>query len=289
MLNLSEYRNHIKLDTTFNKKETILNTAKQNKIIDLLLNELREYVLLLGNVNTYNNDVEKRHLLRAVLNTLPAFTLNEEKTLLLDHLLQSELSNIQLTDCTSITSKKTINNTQVKLWKGDICSLKIDAIVNAANSAMQGCFQPLHACIDNAIHSCAGVQLRDDCAKIIKLQKHAEPTGTAKITRAYNLPSAYVLHTVGPIIQGSPTKEHEQLLSNVYINCLEIAKETNNIKSIAFCCVSTGVFGYPSHLAAQVAYKTTINWLELNPDIFDTIVFNVFSEGDKEIYESIMK
>jgi len=289
MLTLSEYRKLIELDNEFAGNDMTLSEENHVEAVDKLLFRLNKFVEKIADVNSLKNYAQKRQLLRATLNTLAPFTLKKDDIRLLDNLLQSELQGKKITAATSIPTQKNAGNTAIKIWQGDITTLKADAIVNAANSAMLGCFQPLHACIDNAIHSGAGVQLRDDCAKIMELQSHSEPTGTAKITKAYNLPARYVLHTVGPIVQGAVTLEHERLLADSYTNCLEVAKEIQSIRSIAFCCISTGVFGYPPEPAAQTAFKTVVDWVENHPNVFDIIVFNVFSNRDRDIYQTIFQ
>ena len=173
------------------------------------------------------------------------------------------------------------------LWQGDITTLKVDAIVNAANSQLLGCFAPLHACIDNCIHTFAGIQLRLTCNELMKKQGHEEGTGLCKITPAFNLPSRYVLHTVGPIIYTSVSPREKLLLENCYKNCLETAAE-NQLESIAFCCISTGVFRFPQDLAAQIAVETVEKWLSENPDSsVKKVVFNVFGNKDLEIYKKV--
>lgn len=172
----------------------------------------------------------------------------------------------------------------VSLWRGDITTLAADAIVNAANSALLGCFQPLHACIDNAIHNAAGPRLRDDCATVMTLQGSPEPTGTAKITRGYHLPARYVLHTVGPVIDGRPSASDAEALASSYRSCLDLAAEVETVRTLAFCAVSTGVFGYPKEEAAPVALRTVTEWLDTRPGRFDRIVFTVFGADDETAY-----
>ncbi|MCX5337246.1 MULTISPECIES: protein-ADP-ribose hydrolase [unclassified Streptomyces] len=172
----------------------------------------------------------------------------------------------------------------VSLWRGDITALAADAIVNAANSALLGCFQPLHACIDNAIHNAAGPRLRDDCATVMTLRGSPEPTGTAKITRGYHLPARYVLHTVGPVIDGRPSASDAEALASSYRSCLDLAAEVETIRTLALCAVSTGVFGYPRDEAAPVALRTVAEWLGAHPGRFDRVVFTVFGAADETAY-----
>ncbi|MGL5273412.1 MAG: protein-ADP-ribose hydrolase [Phocaeicola sp.] len=173
------------------------------------------------------------------------------------------------------------------LWQGDITRLKVDAIVNAANSALLGCFVPMHRCIDNAIHSAAGAQLRISCNAL--MQGGAEPTGDAKITKGYNLPARYVLHTVGPIVtNGKPTPKQEEELAKCYHSCLTLANEYG-VESIAFCCISTGEFGFPQQRAAEIAVSTVLNYLESEESIsIKKIIFNVFKDEDLSIYRTIL-
>lgn len=172
------------------------------------------------------------------------------------------------------------------LWQGDITTLAADAIVNAANSQLLGCFVPCHNCIDNAIHTYAGVQLRLECAHIMAGQKEAEPTGNAKITKAYCLPCRYVLHTVGPIIHGTVTKTDRELLSSCYRSCLELAA-TNGLHSVAFCCISTGEFRFPNKLAAEIAIQTVQTWQQENPGKIE-VIFNMFKDNDYAIYQRLL-
>lgn len=171
------------------------------------------------------------------------------------------------------------------LWQGDITRLKVDAIVNAANAQMLGCWAPLHKCIDNCIHSAAGIQLRAECDQLMKAQGHDEPTGMAKITKGYNLPAKHVIHTVGPIIEnGIPTPEQEEQLASCYRSCLAIAEE-HHLQSIAFCCISTGVFHFPNQRAAEIAVETVRNYPLRS---LKTIVFNVFLDKDYDIYQKLL-
>ena len=175
----------------------------------------------------------------------------------------------------------------IYLWQGDITTLRCDAIVNAANSAMTGCYVPNHRCIDNAIHSFAGVELRLECDEIMNRQGHGEPTGQAKITNAYNLPCKYIIHTVGPIISYKLTSEDCELLANCYRSCLNLAAK-NNLESIAFCCISTGEFHFPNDKAAQIAIKTVEEFMKKDTSV-KKVIFNVFKDMDKEIYRELLK
>lgn len=174
----------------------------------------------------------------------------------------------------------------IYLWKGDITTLRCDAIVNAANNQMLGCFCPCHGCIDNAIHTFSGVQLRAACADLMEKQGHEEETGAAKITSAYNLPCKYVVHTVGPTIHGWVTKKDKELLASCYRSCMELA-EKNGVNSIAFCCISTGEFHFPNDKAAEIAIKTVKEY-KAQTDSRMEVIFNVFKETDYHIYRKLL-
>ena len=176
---------------------------------------------------------------------------------------------------------------RIHLWRGDITTLAADAIVNAANSGMTGCWAPLHYCIDNAIHTFAGVQLRKECARLMEQQGHPEPTAHAKVTPAYNLPAHHVVHTVGPIANGRPTDQHREQLAECYRACLDAAAQTDDA-SIAFCCISTGVFGFPQKEAAAIAVNAVRRWLADHPTPRMEVVFNVFLEEDERIYRTLL-
>jgi O-acetyl-ADP-ribose deacetylase (regulator of RNase III) len=178
----------------------------------------------------------------------------------------------------------------IALWRGDITTLRADAIVNAANAQMLGCFEPMHACIDNAIHWQAGPRLRLDCDTLMRLQGRPEPTGTAKITRGYNLPSRFVVHTVGPIVRtAQPTPADRSALQSAYTACLDAAAAVDSIHTLAFCGISTGVFGYPKAEAAWVALDAIQAWLVRHPGRFSRIVINLFSDADEAAYAAALR
>jgi O-acetyl-ADP-ribose deacetylase (regulator of RNase III) len=230
------------------------------------------------------NQTEKFKLFRSLVNVRPPLQASDEFLSKQNELLQSLIIEKGITD---IVNLKPVSE-NIYLWRGDITTLKVDAIVNAANSAMLGCFVPCHACIDNAIHTFAGVQLRLECAEIMKKQGHPEPTGKVKITAAHNLPSKYILHTVGPIIRDKLTDKDCQLLSDSYHSCLELAAQ-NNVKSVAFCCISTGEFRFPNEEAAKIATQTVSSFLnDKNHNQDMKIIFNVFKEQDEQIYQRLL-
>lgn len=186
---------------------------------------------------------------------------------------------------TSLEDIRAINN-NIYLWSGDITTLEVDGIVNAGNSGLTGCYHPLHKCIDNAIHTYAGVQLRLACSELIEKQGTLEETGSCKITSGYNLPAKYVLHTVGPIIYNELTMKDCKDLASCYKSCLEVA-ELNNLKSIAFCCISTGEFRFPNEKAAEIAIKTVKEYLRETKSEMK-VIFNVFKDKDYDIYRRLL-
>ena len=287
-LSLFKYEKKIFLLHSFEKEKNILNENQREIIIDDLLNELRQEIVDNLNIVIPQNFDQKRKLLHATLNTLRPNRLTIKFQKSLDQLLQTELREKAIQYIENISILVTLDKTKIGLWRGDITCLEIDAIVNAANAQLLGCFQPLHSCIDNAIHSAAGVQLRDDCNTIMQLQGHTEATGNAKITRAYNLPSKYVIHTVGPIIETTPSSNQAKLLADCYISCLKLASQISSIRSIAFCCISTGIFGYPQDQAARLAVDTVLDWLRNNDHNLSRVIFNVFLEKDYNIYHKIL-
>ena len=217
-------------------------------------------------------------LYRSLVNMREAKTISQEFLNIQDQMLQEENQRKGI-----ISFDNTID--KMIVWKGDITRLKVDAIVNAANNQMEGCFIPRHSCIDNAIHTYAGIQLRNDCHHIMEKQGYLEPTGKAKITKAYNLPSQYILHTVGPIIKGEVTKKDEELLASCYESCLRLA-EQYQLKTIAFCCISTGVFHFPNEHAARIAIKTVKDYLK--DSTIEKVIFNVFKDDDELIYLQLL-
>ncbi|SFW52930.1 O-acetyl-ADP-ribose deacetylase (regulator of RNase III), contains Macro domain [Ruminococcus sp. YE71] len=250
--------------------------SKLDNLINYLLSERND----LGSIEIPEAEQDKFRLYRSLVNIRPAWVADESY-------LQAEDENLtSLTESKGITDISDLTPIEdgIYLWKGDITTLRSGAIVNAANSGMTGCYQPCHSCIDNCIHTFAGVRLRYECSQIMERQGHEEPTGKAKITKAYNLPCAYVIHTVGPIVQGQLTDEHCRLLESSYQSCLELAVQ-NGIKSIAFCCISTGVFGFPQDKAAEIAVRT-VRKFRRSHDI--QVIFNVFREDDYELYKQLL-
>ncbi|WP_367569104.1 protein-ADP-ribose hydrolase [Lacrimispora sp.] len=258
---------------------------EQEKRLNYLLDYLKRDYAGKSDIEIPAGYTEKRALLRALVNVRSPRPVSADFLKIQDAFLQEEASQkgiITLEDIPPCFSKN-----RISLWQGDITRLAVDAIVNAANSEMLGCFVPGHSCIDNAIHTAAGVQLRERCHEIMQEQGHLEKTSDAKITEGFNLPAKYVIHTVGPIAKGSPTKAQEKELGRCYISCLELAA-SHDIQSIAFCCISTGVFAFPKALAAEIAVNTVIDYLR-EYATFDRVVFNVFTDEDYLIYKRILK
>ena len=244
-----------------------------------------EYLIktLNSNVAIPQDKKGKEDLLRTLINVWEVEELPDEFYRLQDEYLQEKLAQTELTNLEQLTEVEK----NIYLWQGDITTLKVDAIVNAANKALLGCFIPHHRCIDNVIHSKAGVQLRRECFDIMQKQGEYEKTGQAKLTSGYNLPAKYVLHTVGPIIYDKVEESDKELLASCYRNCLELAVK-NGIKSVAFCCISTGEFRFPNELAAEIAVLTVRTFIKNHPESEIKVVFNVFKDSDFNIYRKIL-
>lgn len=227
---------------------------------------------------------DQRRLLRSLMNLRPPKPLGEDFLALQDRLLTAEQEARGVVEADSLPVLAA--HPRLALWQGDITRLAADAIVNAANSALLGCFHPCHGCIDNAIHSAAGLQLREACHRLMEAQGHPEPTGQAKLTPAYNLPARYVLHTVGPIIRGRVTPRDRRALASCYRSCLTLAAE-HGLSTVAFCCISTGEFHFPNQEAAQIAVHTVTEFLRQNTSL-RKVIFNVFKDTDQTIYRQLL-
>lgn len=225
---------------------------------------------------------DQKRLLRSLMNVRVPRPIGEDFLAAQDEYLQEELAQKGVTDPADLTPIAE----GIYLWQGDITTLRCDAIVNAANSGMTGCYAPCHACIDNCIHTYAGMQLRQECAAIMREQGREEETGRAKITGAYNLPCKYVLHTVGPIIDRPLTERDEELLASCYRSCLELA-ERYGVRSVAFCCISTGKFHFPNGRAAEIAVRTVREYRATNKSDIQ-VIFNVFKDVDYKIYRNLL-
>lgn len=254
---------------------------KLDYLLSVLISEHEEAIEIPNDLK------EKRKLLRALMNLRPPLLISEEYLKVQDDLLSYETKNKKLTEASEIET--IAKNSKLALWQGDITTLAVDGIVNAANNQLMGCFIPLHNCIDNIIHSAAGLQLREDCYNLMKAQGELEPIGRAKITKGYNLPSKYVIHTVGPSITGILSEEECKQLESCYFNCLKTADE-NKLKSIAFSSISTGVFNFPKDKAAEIAIETSTKYLKDHPDTnLEKIIFDVFSDNNYQIYKKTFK
>ncbi len=229
-----------------------------------------------------SDEYSQKRLLRALFNVRLPKPISDEFLKIQDEYLREETIGKGITDIAELEPVRD----GIYLWQGDITTLRCGAIVNAANSALLGCFAPNHGCIDNAIHTYAGIQLRLACNEIMKRQGHEEETGTAKITPAFNLPCDYVIHTVGPIVGWRLTEKDKKLLASCYRSCLELA-DKNSVPSIAFCCISTGEFHFPNDKAAEIALRTVLDYKkETHSEI--KVIFNVFKDTDFKIYQKLL-
>lgn len=247
-------------------------------LIKSLLQERTEY----RNISISSDIEQQKQLLRALMNVRTPQQIGKEFLRIQDEYLQYEIAAKGITDVAELTPVQH----GIYLWQGDITTLKCDAVVNAANSGMTGCYIPNHRCIDNAIYTFAGMQLRLICENLMEQQGYPEPAGGAKITPAFNLPSRYVLHTVGPVISGKVKKYERELLASCYRSCLELAAK-NKLESVAFCCISTGEFHFPNELAAEIAVQSVKKFFRLQTGV-KKVIFNVFKDLDKNIYQKLL-
>ncbi len=270
------------------QREMKQNEIKQNEMSQeerrrWLIQRLLEESPYYRNYRIPEEEQEQKVLLRSLMNVRMPGEIDQEFLAAQDVYLQ------QVNREKGIVTLDEMQEVQPDLyiWQGDITRLQTGAIVNAANSGMTGCYQPCHNCIDNCIHTYAGIQLRNYCNDLMQKQGKEEPTGQAKITPAFNLPCDYVIHTVGPIVEGFLRKKHEELLASCYRSCLKMADE-NGVQSIAFCCISTGVFLFPNRKAAEIAVQTVKKYKEDTKSSIK-VIFNVFKEEDLKIYHEILR
>ncbi len=265
---------------------------EQKKRLDYLLKEFKEDSVQYKDLEIKDNYNDKRMALRSLMNIRMPQHMSDDVLKVQDDFLKEEAKEkgiIKLADIPTVKKQE-----RLSIWQGDITRLEVGAIVNAANSQMLGCFVPCHRCIDNAIHSAAGIQLREECNHIMIQRRlkygknYEEPVGTATLTKAYNLPCEYVIHTVGPIVYSRLNDVLCQDLRNCYENVLKCCVK-NNIKSVAFCCISTGEFHFPNDRAAEIAVETVTDFLKKNSNCMERIIFNVFKDNDLEIYENVLK
>lgn len=273
--------------------------SRQEARLDFLLNEFKEDSLRYRNLDVGEDYEEKRMALRSLMNIRMPGAMREDVVKVQDEFLSEEAREKGIVPFEKIsTAKEEYGSThpfadKISIWQGDITRLQAGAIVNAANSQMLGCFVPCHRCIDNAIHSGAGIGLREECNHYMNRRKiqygsrYEEPTGQAVLTGGYNLPAEYVIHTVGPIVAGTLNNRHRQDLRNCYENVLKCCVE-HGIRSVAFCCISTGEFHFPNEEAAEIAVDTVTGFLKEHAGDFDRVIFNVFKDLDKKLYESLL-
>ena len=262
----------------------------QNERLNYLVEEFKTDSVRYKDLTTPPDTEGKRQLLRSLMNIRMPKEMPEEVLKVQDEYLSGraqEKGVVRLSDIPAMDG----SNSSLSVWQGDITRLRVDAIVNAANSQMLGCFIPMHTCIDNCIHTFAGVQLRAECSRQMNRMRsrygrnYEQPTAIPMLTDAYNLPAKKVVHIVGPIVTWRLTKDLEQDLANCYKNALDLCLE-NEIRSLAFCCISIGVFHFPNQRAAKIAVKTVTEWFKAHPLALERVIFNVFKDEDKTYYET---
>ena len=262
----------------------------QNGRLDFLVEEFKADSVQYKDLQTPEDTEGKRRILRSLMNIRMPRKMDEAVLSVQDEYLQARIRENGIVELADIP----IIRDRMSIWQGDITRLAVDAIVNAANSQMLGCFVPMHTCIDNCIHTFAGVQLRAECARQMEQLKsrygrdYEQPTALPMLTDAYNLPARKVIHIVGPIVQGRLTASLENDLAACYRNTLDMCLE-NGLKSVAFCCISTGVFHFPNKRAAEIAVQTVTGWLSEHPGGMERVIFNVFKDEDKAYYEQLLQ
>ena len=272
----------------------------QSERLELLVEAFKADSGVYRNLETPPDTDGRRRLLRSLMNVRPPRALDAETLRVQDAYLKDRAAELGVIDVQTIpTVEQSLGSKKphadvLSIWQGDITRLKCDAIVNAANSEMLGCFRPMHTCIDNCIHTYAGVQLRLECAEKMDAlrrvhgQRYTQPTAVPMLTEAYNLPAQKVIHVVGPVVEGALTEALERDLARCYANVLDMCRD-NGLRSVAFCCISTGVFRFPNRRAAEIAVQTVEGWLAAHPGEMDRVVFNVFKDEDREIYEELLR
>ena len=268
----------------------------QEQRLDYLLRAFKEDSVRYRDLEVADDYQEKRMTLRSLMNIRMPGEMSEETVRVQDEFLAREAMEKGIVPFQEIpTAARQYGSSsplgeKISIWQGDITRLKAGAIVNAANSQMLGCFVPCHRCIDNAIHSAAGIQLRRECSSYMKHRKiqygprYEEPVGQAVLTKGFNLPAEYVIHTVGPVVTGSLNETLREELRSCYKSVLECCVE-HGISSVAFCCISTGEFHFPNQEAARIAVGTVSEYLKTHGDSFERIIFNVFKDMDRVLYE----
>ena len=262
----------------------------QNHRLDYLVEEFKRDSVQYKDLETPKDTEGKRRILRSLMNIRMPGKMNEAVLAVQDDYLRERIRENGIVKPADIP----VIRDQISIWQGDITRLAADAIVNAANSQMLGCFVPMHTCIDNCIHTFAGVQLREECHRQMKTLRirygrdYEQPTAVPMLTDAYNLPAKKVVHIVGPVVRYGLTKELEEQLASCYRNTLDMCLE-NGIRTVAFCCISTGVFRFPNKRASQIAVQTVSEWLSMHTGQMDRIIFNVFKDEDREYYEQFLQ
>ena len=268
---------------------------EQNERLDYLVKRFLDDSGRYKGMEVADDPAEKRTVLRSLMNIRMPGLLDEESLRIQDEYLKARIAENGIVETDALPTAADLGSTaanaeQIIIWQGDITRLACDAIVNAANSQMLGCFVPMHTCIDNCIHTFAGIQLRQACAEQMAAlrqrfgEDYEQPTAVPMLTDGYNLPAGHLIHIVGPIVQDRLTRRHEEDLAACYRNTLDMCL-ANGLRSVAFCCISTGVFHFPNKRAAQIAVQTVRDWLTAHPDAVDRVIFNVFKDEDKEYYE----
>ena len=262
----------------------------QDQRLNYLVEEFKADSVQYKDLQTPNDDEGKRRILRSLMNIRMPRKMDEAVLAVQDEYLQERIRENGIVEPADIP----VIRDRMSVWQGDITRLAVDAIVNAANSQMLGCFVPMHTCIDNCIHTFAGVQLRAECNRQMNALRmrygrdYEQPTAVPMLTDAYNLPAKKVVHIVGPIVENGLIKELEEQLAACYRNTLDMCLE-NGLKTVAFCCISTGVFHFPNRRAAQIAVQTVSEWLLNHDGRMDRVIFNVFKDEDKEYYEQLLQ
>ena len=277
-----------------------MTDRKQEERLDYLIRKFKEDSGRYRDLEVSDDYTEKRIALRSLMNIRMPGKMAEDVVRVQDEFLSEEAEEkgiVTLDEIPAVAEQygsRHLFADKISIWQGDITRLQVGAIVNAANSQMLGCFVPCHRCIDNAIHSAAGIELREECSHYMKRRKmqygsrYEEPTGQAVLTKGYNLPAKYVIHTVGPVVGGRLTQALRDDMRNCYRNVLQCCVE-NQIRSVAFCCISTGEFHFPNDEAAKIAVETVTDFLKEHGEEFDRIILNVFKDIDRELYEEELK
>ena len=262
----------------------------QNGRLDYLVEEFKADSVQYKDLQTPKDAEGKRRILRSLMNIRMPRNMDEAVLAVQDEYLQERIRENGIVEPADIP----IIRDRMSIWQGDITRLAVDAVVNAANSRMLGCFVPMHTCIDNCIHTFAGVQLRAECNRQMNALRirygrdYEQPTAVPMLTDAYNLPAKKVIHIVGPIVEGALTRKREDQLAACYRNTLNMCLE-NGLRTVAFCCISTGVFRFPNRRAAQIAVKTVTEWLSEHDSEMERVIFNVFKDEDREYYEELLQ